>query len=154
MSLTLPRGEAAVAAALAVLAAYVLWEAAHMPASAPGQPGPGFFPAILGIVLFTCGAVLLWQSWRTLKRSTDAASISFRYPRVWITLAALVAMAGALEPLGFVLAATLFLLVLLRFCGGVGWTAAGVGSIVLAVAAWSFFVFTLGVALPRGIFPL
>lgn len=153
MTLTLPRGETAVAGVLMVVATYVLWETHHMPASAAGQPGPGFFPTVLGVALLVCSIGLFLHA---LRSTTDAsaAAISLRYPKVWITLAALVAVTFALEPLGFVLAATLFLLTLLRFCGGIGWPTASVGAIVLAVAAWYFFVAVLGVALPYSVFRL
>ena len=153
MTLTLPRGEAAVAAVLSALAAYVLWEANHMAAGGPGQPGPGFFPTVLGIALLVCSALLLAQT-RMRKITAPAAPISMHHQKVWITLAALVAVAYALEPLGFVPAATLFLVVLLRYCGGVGWPLSAFGALVLACSAWYFFVAALGVALPRGIFPL
>jgi hypothetical protein len=154
MTLTLPRGEAAVAAVLIVLATCVLWESSRMPASAPGQPGPGFFPVVLGIALLLCGVGLLMHSRRRVTDALPPARLTLSHSKVWITLAALMAMAYALEPLGFVPAATLFLLVLLRFCGGVGWRAAGAGALVLAVAAWYFFVAVLGVALPSGVLRL
>jgi putative tricarboxylic transport membrane protein len=150
-TLTLPRGENAVAAVLAALAAYVLWEACQMPGGAPGQPGPGFFPVILATVLLVCSAGLMLRNWRAPEGTSSATVLSFRYPKAWITLAALVAMTFALEPLGFVLAGTLFLIVLLRFCGGVAWATASAGAIVIAVAAWYFFVTVLGVNLPHGV---
>jgi putative tricarboxylic transport membrane protein len=151
MTLTLARGEIAAAAVLATLATYVLWEACQMPAGAPGQPGPGFFPIILGSVLLVCSIGLMLRNWRAPEGTSSTAALSFRYPKAWITLAALVAMTFALEPLGFVLAATLFLIALLRFCGGVAWATAGAGAIVIAVAAWYFFVTVLGVNLPHGV---
>ena len=148
MTLTLPRGEAAVA--MIVLASCVLWDTNHMPAGAPGQPGPGFFSTVLGVALLACGSGLLRHSWRT----AAGEPISLWHTKVWITLAALVAVAFALEPLGFVVAGTLFFFVLLRFCGGVRWFASVVGALVLTGSAWYFFVAALGVALPRGIFLL
>jgi putative tricarboxylic transport membrane protein len=151
MTLTLARGEIAVSAFLATLAANVLWEACQMPAGAPGQPGPGFFPIILASVLLICSIGLMLRNWKAPEGTSSAAALSFRYPKAWITLAALVAMTFALEPLGFVVSATVFLIVLLRYCGDVAWATAGVGAIVIAVAAWYFFVTVLGVNLPHGV---
>ncbi len=153
MTLTLPRGEAAVAAVLIALAVYVLWEAEHMPASTPGQPGAGFFPAILAVILLICAGGILISSWSSGKDAA-APTVIIGHSKVWITLASLVALTFALEPLGFVLAASAFLFVLLRFCGGVNWLAAGIGAITLTLAAWYFFTAALGVALPHGVLPL
>jgi putative tricarboxylic transport membrane protein len=133
-----------------MLASYVLWDTNHMPAGAPGQPGPGFFPTVLGAALLACSIGLLRHSWRT----AAGEPITLWHAKVWITLAALVAVAFALEPLGFVAAGALFLVVLLRFCGGVRWPVAAVGALVLTFSAWYFFVAALGVALPRGVLPL
>ncbi len=154
MALTLPRGEAAAGAVFVALASFVLWEANRMPAGAPGQPGPGFFPAILAVALLLCGVGLLLRSWRATRAAAPAEAISFRYPKVWITLVALAVMTFALEPLGFVVSATLFLFVLLRWCGEVRWVTAGVGAILIAGASWYFFVAALGVSLPHGVLRL
>jgi putative tricarboxylic transport membrane protein len=153
MMLTQPRGEAAVAAALGALASYVLWEAQRMPAGTPGQPGPGFFPTILGVALLACSIVLLARWW-TQKSAAPAVTISLRHRKIWITLAALVAVPCALEPLGFAPTASVFLVVLLRWCGDVSWRASIAGALLMSAAAWYFFVAALGVALPRGVLPL
>jgi putative tricarboxylic transport membrane protein len=63
--------------ALALFAAFLLWESRRLPLGSLGTPGPAFFPVVLALLLLAAGVVLaalggaaprassmIWSEWR------------------------------------------------------------------------------------------
>lgn len=150
MAVTVRRGEIAVAVVFVGAALGVLWESSRMPQGSWGAPGPAFVPAMLGIGLLACGVAMLVRA-ALARNDAPGPAVSLGHPRVWLTVASVVVMAFVLEPVGFIVSGTVFLLVLLRGVGGASWPAAGGGALALTLGAWYFFTLALGVNLPRGI---
>lgn len=149
MIVSVRRGELAVGVALLLIAAFALWEAWRMPPGTLGAPGPGFFPGVLGALLGVAGIGLAFRAVRA--GAEGAASVSMGHRHIALTTAALVALSLAFEWLGYVIAASLFLLVLLRAFSRLGWLRSLVFAVVSALASYALFTRALGVALPTGL---
>ena len=116
--------------------------------SGPSGPESGLFPLIAGLIMAGTGVVLL------LKTSTAAAAV--QWPRgagmlrVGGVVVGIGVMAIGVDTLGFVIASTVTMLVLLRTIERASW----LGSIMLSVgsvaAVVGIFGHLLGMPLPRG----
>lgn len=127
--------------------------------------GPRTFPLLIGWMTLAVSAVLVWQRLRALAagqrvdRDASAAIVPLEeddttvsdWPGVWWTMASLLGLFVLLEPLGFVIALALFLLVLSTFFARGSWRLNL--SIGLAFSLSFYYVFTqiLGIPLPNGI---
>jgi hypothetical protein len=131
---------------LLVLALYVGWENRAYPLGTLQEPGPGYLPLLLAILLGTIGVlVALWGG-----KSAPLASI--QWPEAMRAVAILVACAAAtfaLEPLGY----RLTVIALLVFFLGVleRRPPLAVGLVALGFSLASFYVIgdLLRVPLPR-----
>ncbi len=144
-----------IAALLTVFALALLVHVADFP-DMPGQGfGPSLLPRLLAIGLILCSIVL----------AIGALRASPRHPLVewdtWATnprtLVSLVAVIGAVafyiafsETLGFLIAAPVVLLVVLRACG-TGWLASIALALLVPVGVHYIFYTLLKVALPWGL---
>lgn len=144
-----------IAALLTVFALALLVHVADFP-DMPGQGfGPSLLPRLLAIGLILCSIVL----------AIGALRASPRHPLVewdtWATnprtLLSLVAVIGAVafyiafsETLGFLIAAPVVLLVVLRACG-TGWLASIALALLVPVGVHYIFYTLLKVALPWGL---
>ena len=142
-----------VGAALALLAAAVLWSASRFPA-VPGQKlGAGFLPMLVGAGLLMCGLGLVWRSHRGLGYDDPTAqplsSRRDRFSAITIVGAVLLYIALA-DKLGFLLVAPLCLLAVFRVLQvgwgpALGWALAG--TLLVHVAFYKL----LRVPLPWGV---
>jgi len=100
--------------------ALVVWESVDLEYYSNLGPGPGFFPFWLGTVLGVLSLVWLVQVTRPSGRPKDGPFLPGQagIVRIVSTLAALVALAVLMNPLGFQLAMFLFLVFLLMVLGG------------------------------------
>jgi cell division protein FtsW (lipid II flippase) len=114
-----------------------------------GEPGPGLFPFIAGVLVFVPGLIILFTETRAREVEVDLAESQLAVGRLMVFAAVITAWPYLLEPLGYALASGLALLTLLR-AGGVSWGL----TVVIAVAAvgGSFLLFQriLEVPLPTG----
>lgn len=148
VAVTTRGGEAAVGAGLVLVAAYVIWEGARMPAGTVALPGPGFFPVALGALLGAAGAGLVLRG--RLGAGRDSEPVALGHRNVAAALLALAAVGLLLERLGFLLTIGLFLLVLFRVTSATGWLRAAAIAAAMAGAAYVLFDLVLGVRLPAG----
>jgi putative tricarboxylic transport membrane protein len=144
------------------LAAGIVYEvmAFRMPQGRIGQPGPGFFPMIVGAVLIlTAGACLIQallvkRSAGTVPEGPDEeapARGNRQVGKTWLLLAFLVLYILALQPVGFPIALTVFLLASIWVFGYRKWLpAVGIAALLTAVSYLTFIVW-LKVPLPLGI---
>lgn len=101
------------------LSAFFVWESGNLEYYTKLGPGPGFFPLWLGVAMGGLSLVWLVQVSGRKGRTRDVAFLPERVGivRILSTVAALVAMAGFMNLLGFQLTMFLFLVFLLMVLG-------------------------------------
>jgi putative tricarboxylic transport membrane protein len=127
----------------------------RMPPSKTFGPGAGFLPFWLGALLALLSVLLIVQAWRRSARTGDAPRplIPSRAALVAVlsTAGGLAAYILLLEPLGFLLATTLFGGFLLGVVERERWTVALTVSVLNAIALHVVFQRLLGVSLPQNV---
>ncbi len=129
--------------------AAILAHALTLPALPGMAVGPGLFPAIVGVGMAVMGAALVVQGWLTRDVPEDDAP-----PLVTvfaIGIVAVIAAAVVVMPwLGFLVAGTLFSVVVVLMSGG-RWLPALIFSPIATAAIYFLFTMALRVPLPRGL---
>lgn len=124
-------------------------EARRLAVGEAGQPGPGFFPFWLAVAFTLVTAALFVLSFRS-RQEVESVSEPVRWRPLGLTFLSLLGYALALEPLGFLLATFLLMLVLFRSVEPLGWPAAVGGSLATSLLAYALFKVWLQVQLPAG----
>lgn len=142
------RGEAASAIALGAVGAFFAWHGSRLSFGTLAEPGPGFFPLMLGVVLIACAAALLWR-----RRAISATTMGTEFAHRDVVIAYLVLLAVPLgfERLGAGVTLAAFVALLLMALDRMAWWRAALGAIVGVSVLWYVFKHLLGVQLPRGI---
>jgi putative tricarboxylic transport membrane protein len=133
------------------LGAGILWQGRHLGIGSLREPGPGFFPNLVAILMMILSLFLIIPK---RKGGEEGKSFSAQFTiRVVIVLVALLAYSFALEYLGFVVVSFLLMAYLFRAFGGsrrwygaVLWALASVGMTYL------LFEVLLEGNLPKGVF--
>ena len=130
-------------------------EAFRLPMGVMRDPGAGFFPFTVGLLLGVFAIIALLQS---LKRKEESpvssearATERFRWWNIVVILAALVAYGLTLTTVGFLINTFLFMILLLKVIEPQTWTKALLASLITAVVAELFFNVLLGAQIPTGI---
>jgi hypothetical protein len=142
------RGGIVVAAVLAGVGLVFAWQASLLDFGGFELPGPGFFPLVLGILVFAFAVLIGIEG----LRGGEGDTVELGHRDVLIVLAALVAVAALFEPLGAYLSLGLFGAVLLVVLARVSVPLAVASAGIAMVACWYFFQVLLGLQLPRGPF--
>jgi len=124
-------------------------QARRLAVGEPGQPGPGFFPFWLAVAFTIVTLALFIHSFRA-QPSMASAGEPPRWRALVLTFFSLLGYAMALEPLGFLLATFLLMLVLFRAVEPLGWPAAVGGSLAASLLSYTLFKVWLQVQLPAG----
>jgi hypothetical protein len=143
------RGGIAVAAVLAAVGLVFAWQASLLDFGGFDLPGPGFFPLVLGILVFAFAVLIAIEG---LRSTGEDGTVELGHRDVLIVLAALVAVAALFEPLGAYLSLGLFGAVLLVVLARVSVPLAVAAAGIAMVACWYFFQVLLGLQLPLGPF--
>ena len=143
------RGGIAVATVLAAVGLVFAWQASLLDLGGFELPGPGFFPLVLGILVFAFAVLIAIEG---LRGAGENETVELGHRDVLIVLAALAAAAALFEPLGAYLSLGLFGAVLLVLLARVSVPLAIGATAVAMVACWYFFQVLLGLQLPRGPF--
>jgi Tripartite tricarboxylate transporter TctB family len=143
------RGGIAVAAVLAGVGLLFAWQASLLDFGGLDLPGPGFFPLVLGVLVFALAVLIAIEGWRG---AGEGETVELGHRDVLIVLAAMVAVAALFEPLGAYLSLGLFGAVLLVVLARVAVPLAIASAAIAMVACWYFFQVLLGLQLPRGPF--
>lgn len=146
--LDLRTGEMIIAVILALIGGAMTWGAGRMPAGSLAVPGPGFFPAILGVLLVLAGLGVLITA---LRRSDNRVHVTLGNGDVLAVVLALVIVPPLFEQAGAPLVFAVFLTALLRRLAGLRWWLALAGGAGGSAIAWGVFSSLLGVQLPAGI---
>jgi hypothetical protein len=143
------------AAALLVLSAAYLAVALTFPLGTAARPGPGFYPAGVGVFLCLVAVALGVAARRRPVAGPPRAAATDSAPRarqrVAIATGGLVGFCLALPWIGYPATAALFLAALLRGLGG-GPVGAAAGAVAGAALSHYVFAVLLDVPLPRGLF--
>ena len=139
--------------ALSILAAGMISAALRLPYGNLHNPGPGFFPLWLGLILGGMSIALFVQttrgkeSERTLKEILEE---DVRWGKVLLVLGALILYGFLMDTIGFLIVTFLLMIVLLRFIEPqpwkvvIGWALAG------SVGSYLIFEVWMKLRLPKG----
>lgn len=143
-----------------LLAGVYFYATEKLPSLEIGDPlGPKAFPRLLGIALVFTGVILLMEMIRG-RKPAPASDVPSRGPAdrgsvlivggvsVWTFLYFLV-----FEPLGYIIATTIFLTALTSYFNKGKWKANVLTSVLFSFGSYVMFVKVLGVNLARGILP-
>jgi putative tricarboxylic transport membrane protein len=147
------RADLGVGAALALLAAAVLWSARAFPV-VPGQKlGAGFLPMLVGAGLLLCGVALVVRAWRSLpvaEGESASAAAAEHYGSAAVIVAAIAGYLLLADKLGFLLVAPVALFAMQR-AFAVGWGASLAWAIGGTLVVHLAFYKLLRVPLPWGV---
>jgi putative tricarboxylic transport membrane protein len=148
------RAQTLMAAAVVLFSAAVIVQAVQVGARwVEGQPGPGFFPFLLGALLFLCGAILVARS----AFANNAPGGTFFENRTGMesvakVLVTAIGMLALTYFIGFRTASVIYLFVYLRFVGKHRWTTTIALSLLIPITGYVVFEKVLQILLPRGIY--
>ncbi len=128
-------------------------ESLRLPLGSLNEPGPGFLPLLVGVLLAGLSVICFVQAGRGLAKQGEVAWYSRERWKslIWVLLSLLI-YAGILDFLGFVLSTFLLLVFLFRF--GITpqrWTWAIGGGAVASLSCYAVFELWLRTQLPKGI---
>jgi hypothetical protein len=130
-----------------LIAAGSLW----MPVGRLGEPGPGFLPLFIGILM---GILSIALFIRSLSAGTAGEKTFWldrkQWPKVLATTLALILYAFALRPLGFSLVTFFLLVFLFKVIGGLNWGTSIAGPVLTTSFFYLLFKVWLEVQLPVG----
>ena len=111
------------------------------------DPGDGFFPLALGLLLVILGAGVLFKSLTIESEGGDPIG-SFAWRPLGAIVAAVAVFGALIEPVGLV--ATVPVLVVVSSLAGDGLRPRGVlvGAVVLSILSWAIFAWGLKLAIP------
>jgi len=142
-------GEAVLGLVACLLAAIIAWGTWTAPAiAARSTVGPGVFPALIALGLTAVGIRLLYDA-----RAQDTPAVAIPpidWPAALTVAGALLGFILLLEPLGWVVAATLLFMAVAHGFGGRAWLLNAVIGLILAAIVYFVFDTALGLSLPIG----
>ncbi len=134
------------------LSAVTVWLSSKFPFGSFDNPGPGFLPLSVGIILFLLSFILFIQ---TLLKGEEGRKILWTKgatARVLLILASLVVYGILLESLGFMLMTFLLMGFLLLVIGSQRILLAILISLASSIGCYAVFQLWLEVQLPKGVF--
>jgi putative tricarboxylic transport membrane protein len=144
-----------------ILAGVYFYATEKLPSLEIGDPlGPKAFPRLLGILLVITAGILLFEMIRGRKpaRASDVPSRGVTDRTSYLIVGGVTAWTFlyflVFEPLGYVIATSIYLIALTAFLNRGKWMANIVTSIGFSVGSYVMFVKLLGVNLAPGILPL
>jgi putative tricarboxylic transport membrane protein len=140
-------GDALVGLALAGGGAVLVALSWPIPRGEIGNPGPGFLPLVLGLVLVGLGIGCAVRAWR----AHVGAGVVLAERKALVCVVALFGAALAFVPVGFVPTMAIFLAVLFGMLASMPWWRAALAGCVASVAVWFVFERLLGLGLPVGV---
>ena len=138
------------AALFIAVSLYVLFAVQSFPKAVDGVPGPGFFPAVLSVVILFLSFLLLLSS-----RKVSTASLNVfckENSRVFIAGGLTAGYIALIYIGGFLIATPLYLISIMRFFGMKSWLSAVMAAVLTTAATFVVFGTVLAVQLPGGMF--
>jgi putative tricarboxylic transport membrane protein len=144
---------------IVVLAAVYFYATAQIPSLEIGDPlGPKAFPRLLGVALLVTGGILLMEMLGARADKTQETVRSAAVDRGVIMVIAAVVVWTAVyfvlfEPLGYVIASTIYLIALTLYFNPGRWVMNVTTSALFTIISYLMFSKLLGVTLAKGILP-
>ena len=140
--------------ALFILAGIICVGSILLPYGNIHNPGPGFFPLWLGIILGAMAIALFlkttWQKEGTAKALRDIVAEKVRWEKVFFVLAALILYGCLMNFLGYLIVTFLLMAFLLRFVEPHPWKPAIGWTLVGSVGSYLVFEVWMKLRLPKG----
>ena len=141
-----------------VLAGVYFYATEQLPSLEIGDPlGPKAFPRLLGVALLITAVVLLLEIMRAPKTAPAAPKDDAGKAGSQLVVAAAAAWTFlyflVFEPLGYVIATSLYLVALTSYFNRGKWLANVLTSVLFCLGSYLMFTKLLGVTLARGILP-
>lgn len=139
--------------ALSILAAGMIWAALGLPYGNIHNPGPGFFPLWLGMILGGMSIALFVQTTRGKESERTFREIleeDVRWGKVLLVLAVLILYGLLMDYLGFLIVTFLMMVVLLRFIEPQSWKAVFGWALGGSVGSYLIFEVWMKLRLPKG----
>ena len=147
LTLTQRTADLVAASLLGCVGLFVIADSRRMPYGGATEPGPGFFPTILGVLLFLVSVGLVL---RALRKRSDASTLTVGHRYGLLVLGAVTILGLALEGLGSVTAIALFVFLCLTALSPLRWYIAALAAVTASLLAYAFFARFLGIPLPVG----
>jgi putative tricarboxylic transport membrane protein len=127
-------------------------EASRLKLGGIHEPGPGFFPFSIGIIIGILSLIALFQSMREKKsKALPQPQEPFRWWNIVVILGALMAYTLSLEKIGFLTNTFLFMVLLLKVVEPQTWKRAILGGLITSIACDLAFNVILRAQIPSGI---
>lgn len=137
---------------LALLGVYIAYEGHGLGLGSLREPGSGFILFGVGAVLAViAAAIMLSAPFAPAEPVPGAPFALVRWRKIAIALLTLTAYASALEPVGFIPATALMLLVLFRAVDPLPWAAAIGAAVGTTAVVYVVFGLGLGTQFPMGL---
>ena len=137
---------------LLAIALATFLEISRIPIGSPGRPQTGFYPLILASLLTILSLTLLWEALKEKKEKRSPVRGGWGgLKKVGLTLAALVAFAFLLKPLGYLLSIFLLIAFLMRAIEPQRWWKVIVVAFLCSTVSFLILDLLLDTPLPRGI---
>jgi len=140
---------------LFILAAFICWGAILLPYGNIRNPGPGFYPLWLGIILGGMSLGLIVTTTRQKEGARilrDIVSEKIRWWKILLVVAALVLYGCLMNHIGFLLVTFLLMAFLLRSIDPQPWKAVIGWAVLGSVGSYLIFEVWMKLRLPKGFF--
>jgi putative tricarboxylic transport membrane protein len=138
---------------LFIIAAFICWGAKLLPYGNIYNPGPGFFPLWLGIILAGMSIGLTLQTTRQKEGARilrDILTEKIRWGKVLLVILSLILYGGLMDAIGFLLVTFLLMAFLLRAIEPQPWRAVIGWALVGSVGSYLIFEVWMKLRLPKG----
>jgi hypothetical protein len=138
---------------LLVIAGFITWGSLSLPYGNIHNPGPGFFPLWLGMILGAIAVGLILKSTRQkedAKLLQDILSEKVRWEKVFLVLIALILYGSLMNYFGFLIVTFLLLAFLLYFIEPHPWKTVVGWTLIGAFGAYLIFEVWMKLRLPKG----
>jgi putative tricarboxylic transport membrane protein len=133
------------------LGAFVLMQGRELGHGVINDPGAGFALIWIGVLIMALAAIVILASFRDAGPALASLWADTRWGKVAAVVALLLAFGVLFEPLGFVVCATLLLLILMTVIDPVGLARAIPIALLVPLAAWWTISKGLKIQMPTGI---
>ena len=138
---------------LCIIAALICWGATRLPYGNIHNPGPGFFPLWLVIILGLMSGALTLQTTRQKEGARilrDILAEKIRWGKVILVVLSLILYGALMDTIGFLLVTFLLMAFILRAIEPQPWRTVIVWALVGSVGSYLIFEVWMKLRLPKG----
>lgn len=141
--------------AFLIIAVLICWGAAKLPYGNVRDPGPGFFPLGIGIILGTMSIGLIVKTTMQKEKGRmikELLSEKIRWGKVLFVIIALILYGALINYVGFLVVTFLLIAFLLRFVDPQSWKKVLGWALIGSIGAYLIFEVWIKLRLPKGFF--